>query len=238
MKNNKISVCIASYNGAKYIRQQLESIIKQLDDGDEIIISDDGSTDETIQIIENINCPIIKLFHNHFRNHILNFEFALIHATGDIIFLSDQDDVWIDNKVQIMSSYLETNDLVCSNCYIVDEHLNILFKEFYTIAPIKRKGFFRNLFHNNYLGCCMAFRKRILDYAIPFPKDLITHDTWIGLVAELCGTSIFIEDKLIYFRRHESNTSNTLKGSNLSLRQKINYRYIIIKGLCCNIFFK
>lgn len=238
MENERVSVCMASYNGAKYIGEQLESIIKQLNEADEIIISDDGSTDETIQIIERINSPLIKLFHNHFRNHILNFEFALKQATGDLIFLSDQDDVWIENKVCIMKAYLAKYDIVCSNCHIVDESLNKLQKEFYTNTPEKRKGGIRNLIHNHYLGCCMAFRRKICDNALPFPKGLITHDTWIGLVAEFSGKTLFIDDKLILFRRHESNTSNTLKESNLSLFQKISYRYNILKGLCSNMLFR
>lgn len=229
---------MASYNGAKYIGEQLDSIIKQLNDGDEIIISDDGSTDETIQIIERINSPLIKLFRNHFRNHILNFEFALKQATGDLIFLADQDDVWIENKVCIMKTYLVKYDIVCSNCYIVDGSLNKLQKEFYTNTPEKRKGAIRNLIHNHYLGCCMAFRRKICDNALPFPKGLITHDTWIGLVAECSGKTLFIDDKLILFRRHESNTSNTLKGSDLSIFKKISYRYNILKGLCSNILFR
>ncbi len=229
---------MACYNGSKYIEEQLESIIKQLNDDDEIIISDDGSTDETIQIIERINSPLIKLFRNHFRNHILNFEFALKQATGDLIFLSDQDDVWVENKVFIMKAYLEKYDIVCSNCYIVDGHLNKLQREFYTNTATKRKGLIRNLIHNHYLGCCMAFRRKICEKALPFPKGLITHDTWIGLVAESIGKTLFIDDKLILFRRHESNTSNTLKGSNLSLFQKLSYRCDILKGLCINILLR
>lgn len=226
---------MATYNGEAFIQQQLISILNQLSENDEVIISDDGSTDSTIELIKSFKDNRIVLYSNHFHNHILNFEFVLSHASGDFIFLSDQDDVWVEDKVKVMMAYLERYDLVCSNCYIVDSNLNDMQKEFYTIPVKNRRGFFRNLHHNNYLGCCMGFRKNILEKALPFPKRLITHDTWIGMVAESCGTPIFIDDKLIYFRRHNSNTSNTLKGSNLTLLQKLSYRYVIMRGLCCNI---
>src|SRR5690606_26359089 len=104
MREQKISVCMATYNGENHIEEQLESILKQLKDNDEVIISDDGYSDKTIELIKGFNDPRIKLFLNSFRNIILNFEFALSKATGDFIFLSDQDDIWYDNKVIIVVS--------------------------------------------------------------------------------------------------------------------------------------
>lgn len=229
---------MATYNGGLYIRQQIESILSQLTDNDELIISDDGSTDDTIKIIESFNTPIIKLFKNGFHNYVLNFEFCLKQVSGDFIFLSDQDDVWVKDKVEIMLRYLQTYDLVCSNCYVVDKELKSLGRAFFKDNVESKPGFLKNLWKNQFLGCCLAFNRKVLESSLPFPNGLICHDTWIGLVAELCGKTKFIDDKLIYFRRHDSNTSNTLKGSDLSLLKKISYRLVIIKGTINNFLLK
>ena len=96
-----ISVCMASYNGEKYIKEQIDSILKQLSDEDELVISDDGSTDNTLSVIQSIHDKRIKLIHNQGEHgYSRNFENALKNSKGDYIFLSDQDDVWKDNKVE------------------------------------------------------------------------------------------------------------------------------------------
>jgi len=233
-----ISVCLATFNGAKYIKEQLDSIILQLGSNDEIIISDDGSVDETIEIIKSYKDSRIKLYNNSFHNYILNFEFTLQKSKGKFVFLSDQDDVWMGNKVEIMLNYLAKYDLVCSDCIVVNDQLEQIRESFYTIPLNKRQGFFSNLIHNKYLGCCMAFNRKVLQIALPFPKKLITHDTWIGLIGELSGSTIFIDNKLMLFRRHNTNTSNTLKGSTLSFFGKIRYRCTILKGLFYNLVLK
>jgi len=111
----KISVCMATYNGERYLKEQLDSILKQLSFTDEIIISDDGSQDRTIEIIESFGDSRIKLFHSTQQNLIYNFENALSKASGDIIFLSDQDDIWYENKVEKSMYHLQKYGLVFSN---------------------------------------------------------------------------------------------------------------------------
>lgn len=231
MKRGKVSVCMTTYNGEKYIRPQLDSILKQLSIDDEVIISDDSSTDNTINIIKSYNDERIKLYESCFHNYIKNFEFSLKQASGEYIFLSDQDDVWMDNKVEIMLEALSKSDLVCSNCKVVDKDLNIISNAFWADALSQRSGFLKNLHHNHYLGCCMAFKNNVLQLVIPFPHNLITHDGWIGLVAEVFCKTMFIDDKLILYRRHGQNTSNTTEGSTLDIFQKIEYRGIIMMGL-------
>lgn len=223
----KVSVCIATYNGAKYIKAQLESILCQIQNDDEVIISDDGSTDLTIQIIESFKDNRIKVFKNSFHNYNKNFEFALSKAQGDYIFLSDQDDIWLPSKYATMCEALSKYDLVDSDCYIVDADLQIKRNSFFTTNN-KRSGFWRNLFKNNYLGCCMAFRQNILQKALPFPPNTICHDGWIGIVGDAFGKTLFIDDKLLYYRRHSSNASNTTQGSTLSIKTKISYRWTML----------
>lgn len=130
-----ISVCMATYNGQKYIEEQLRSILQQISDEDEIIISDDGSKDETLSIISTIDDSRIKIYVNdgtHGFTH--NFENALSKSNGDIIFLSDQDDIWTENKVQTVLKELEKVDFVTHDCITVDSEMNVLsqsrFKDF------------------------------------------------------------------------------------------------------------
>jgi glycosyltransferase involved in cell wall biosynthesis len=234
----RISVCMTSYNGELYIKPQIDSILSQLSDEDELIISDDGSQDNTINIIKSYNDSRIRLYINNFKNHILNFEFVLSKAKGNYIFLADQDDVWVSNKVNICLNYLKKYDLICSDCFVVDGNMEIIKLHFHNNSVKQHSGFIKNIIKNNYLGCCLAFNRKILEYSLPFPNKLITHDTWIGLVAELVGKTLFITDRLIYFRRHSSNTSNTLKKSNLSLSKRIHYRVIILRGLVHNIILR
>jgi len=224
----KISVCIATYNGSKYIKQQLDSILIQLGENDEVIISDDSSTDNTIEIIRSINDKRILLFEGMlFSHHTPNFEFALAQSTGDYIFLSDQDDIWLCNKVSIMMSWLEKYNLVVSDCLVVNEVLEVISPSVYN-GNHNRSGFIRNIIHNHFLGCCMAFDRRILDLSLPFPSSILSHESWIGSVAEVFGKTKFIPEKLIMYRRHNSNNSNTLKGSTLTFIEKFNYRFMII----------
>lgn len=229
-----ISVCLTSFNGSKYIKVQIESILFQLHENDELIISDDSSTDDTVTIIKSINDRRIQLYENmKFKHYTPNFEFAISRSQGEYIFLSDQDDVWLPNKVDIMIEYLRIYDLVASDCYIVDQDLNILNESFYN-GQYDRSGFIKNFIHNHFLGCTLAFNKRLLKFILPFPKDILSHESWIGLNAEFFGETHFIKDKLILYRRHESNHSNTLKGSTLSLYRKLNYRFHILKNILLN----
>ncbi|MCS2693780.1 glycosyltransferase [Bacteroides fragilis] len=165
----KISVCLASYNGQLFIEQQIKSILAQLSEYDELIVSDDCSTDKTLEIVETLNDKRIKIFSGiRYGSPIRNFENALKHATGDVIFLSDQDDVWLPNKVKIMTSYFHQYDVVVSNCSIVDKELNII-KDSFFLSVNTRKGFFNNLYDNHYLGCCMAFKKKSIRYHFAIP---------------------------------------------------------------------
>ena len=227
MREQKISVCMATYNGENHIEEQLESILKQLKDNDEVIISDDGSSDKTIELIKGFNDPRIKLFLNSFRNIILNFEFALSKATGDFIFLSDQDDIWYDNKVIIVVSLLQKYDLVYTNASVFNEikEDNILFNK------RKRNGYVLNYIKNYCLGATMAFRSHILEYSLPFPKNIEMHDLWIYFLSELYGKAYYYKEPLVYYRRHGLNASNSSGKTSNSLFKIIQIRLILLINL-------
>jgi len=219
-----ISVCIATYNGEKYLRKQLDSILLQLTERDEIIISDDSSTDNTISIIESYSDERIRLLkNNEFKSPIFNLENALLHAKGDYIFLSDQDDIWMVDKEKICSEKIIGYDLLVSDCVLIDEIDTVIGDSFYKINNSK-SGFINNLVKNSYLGCCMVFNRRILDYVLPFPKGIAMHDIWIGLNTEIVGKSRFIHDKLIMYRRHGENASSASGKSSFTMYFKLLYR--------------
>lgn len=223
-----ITVCIATYNGGKYINEQLASVLRQLNAGDEIIVSDDGSTDDTIDLVQAFNDSRIRLLiNNNFSSPVRNFENALKHAKGDYIFLCDQDDVWLPDKVENMSHYLEQYDLVVSDCKVVDAELNVIYESFF-IGRSSGKGFWKNLTKNTYLGCCMAFRKEVLRYILPFPRDIAMHDIWIGLSVEMHSNSFFLPRQLILYRRHGLNASFGGEKSKYPLTYKMKYRLYML----------
>jgi len=227
-----ISVCMTSYNGEKYIKQQICSILPQLSQQDELIISDDGSTDCTLQIIKDINDPRIRVIEGP-RNHSIidNFEHVLRDAKGDIIFTADQDDIWHPQKVDTCLKYLQEADCVISDCRVVDSNLAIIHPSFYAVNHTRHGKWYNLLMHNGYLGCCMAFKKDILRYALPFPPQIPQHDIWLGNVAAFKFKTLFINDKLIDYRRHGNNMSTTSEKNRSTIVEKFYYRWNIIKGL-------
>lgn len=227
---------MATYNGEKFIAEQLTSILNQIAPDDEVIISDDGSTDGTCAIIESFGDQRITLLHNKAHNFKHNFINALQHAHGDYIFLSDQDDVWLPNKYDICCNYLAQYDLVITDNIITNATLETIHPSFFEFYH-SGKGIIKNAIRNTYFGACMAFRHHILDIALPVPRtNEIGHDIWIGLVAEIVGTVYFIPQPLMLYRRHSQALTN-LKGTFLnrserSLFVKIWSRCIVLAAVC------
>ena len=234
-----VSVCMASFNGEKYIKQQIVSILQQLNADDELIISDDNSEDSTVAIIHSLNDNRIKWHINiNSPSIIANFENSVSRASGEYIFLADQDDIWIDNKVDMMVHYLTNFDLVVSDCMFINSDGEVQADSYQKLYKSGR-GFIKNIVKNSFLGNCMAFKSDMRDIILPFPKELhmasryhIYHDVWIGLMLSLtCSKVIFIPLKLSLYRRHESNASPTSTQINRSpntISQKIIGRYWIV----------
>lgn len=227
-----ISVCIATYNGEKYIKEQVDSIIKQLGPNDEIIVSDDGSTDGTIGILQRYKDDRMKIYHhessgaNAFERVTNNFENALTHASGDYVFLSDQDDIWADDKVRLMVHELEGNLLV--QCQLKPLGNVTADNSGWSIIP--KKGLIPNLYKLPFFGCCMAMRKQMLAVVLPFPKGIIAHDAWIGMVGIATKRYSFVDKQCQLYRFHGDNTSGTT-GSRNPLWRKLYFRFCIFKGI-------
>ncbi|MCR5272290.1 MAG: glycosyltransferase [Lachnospiraceae bacterium] len=208
----KISVAMATYNGEKYIKEQLESILKNLKSGDEIVISDDGSCDDTIKIIENMDfCGVEKKIVKGpgfgIKQNIGN---AIKYATGDVIFLADQDDVWTDDKVLTVMPYFERGaHLVVHDAKVMNHDLTeAIMPSFFEYRGCG-SGFLKNMIKNRYMGCCMAITSEVAKKIIPIPDNIEMHDWWIGVLCDIhYGDTYFIENKLLLYRRHEKNVSD------------------------------
>lgn len=226
-----VSVAMAAYNGSRYIGEQLDSIIPQLSESDEIIVSLDPSTDNTREIIldYSLKDARIKLVDGKGDGLMKNFENAIAHCKNDIIFLCDQDDVWHSDKVSSVLRAFDTPDvmLVLHNAEITDGNLIITEPSFFASHNTKT-GFLRNIIRNSYIGCCMAFRKSVVSSIIPFPENLPMHDQWIGLVCEKKGKISLVERPLIMYRRHEDNVSSMQHSA---FGQMIKWRLNLIKAL-------
>ena len=231
-----ISVCLASFNGAPYIREQIASILSQLGPGDELIVSDDGSSDGTPDIIRGLNDERVRLLSGHARVGVVqNFERAILASVGEIIFLSDQDDVWLPGKVEACLATLKSNILVVTDCRVVDSDLRVTHDSFFVFRG-SRPGILRNIFRNTYLGCCMAFRRELLGAALPLPARVPMHDMWLGLVAETVGRVAFISTPYLLFRRHGKNASPTYKEKNpFGVMAKLSYRLLLMRLLLARV---
>lgn len=206
----RISIAMATYNGEKYLQEQLDSFLNQTRLPDELIISDDCSTDSTMQILQNFakDTPFeVKIYQNEQNlGYARNFENALKQTSGDLIFLSDQDDIWFPNKIEFITDFAQQNEQYL--LYINDAEICFadgtptgLTKLNQTLAlGLPEKDFTT--------GCCMAVRKDLKDIALPIPKKFHAHDVWLNRLSHTLETRKVIPVVLQLYRRHGENTSD------------------------------
>lgn len=220
-----------TYNGEKYLRAQLETIISELGPADEVIVQDDCSSDGTVRLLESFSDPRIKVEQNPANLGVIRtVERALERASGDIIILSDQDDVWCPGRVREAVAQHAEYDLVVVDCAVVDPELKTLAPSFFA-SRRSGPGFFRNLYKNSFLGCCMSMRRSLVQRALPIPKGIPQHDTWIGLVASVFGRVKFLEKKLVLYRRHADALSPTATGKRYPPARMLGVRYQMVRGM-------
>lgn len=206
----RASVAMAVYNGEKYICQQIDTILVQLEENDELVISYDKSSDSTWEIIQGYaqRDPRVRVVENPYGGGVQNnFTSAVLSCRGTYIFLADQDDVWHENKIStVVRTFEETNaDLVVHDGYMTDAELNILegtiFQRFGTYNnPLL------NIVKQNFWGCCMAFRAEVRDLVCPFPnKASVGHDIWVGILVGFSGKIVRVQECLISHRIHGNN---------------------------------
>lgn len=226
-----VSVCLAGFNGERFVGAQLRSVLEQLGAHDEVILSDDHSSDQTLHVAERLGDVRIRIHRNDRPLGVVkNFEQALTKAKHEYIFLCDQDDVWLPGKVDACVDRLQRAALVVTDCTVVDADLHVLHPSFFALRR-SRPGILPNLWRNSYLGCCMALRRAVLERALPFPDRIPMHDMWIGLVAETCGVVDFAPIQGSLYRRHAAAASDAAGTSRAPLSKKIADRAHLLHAL-------
>lgn len=207
-----ISVAMISYQGAKYIEEQLDSILMQLGADDEVVISDDGSTDGTREILAQYTRKDsrVRMIDGPKAGVKKNVENALRACDGEYIFLADQDDIWMPEKVERVMDTFEKSGvgLVVHDALVTDGNCQkVILDSFYSLKG-SGAGVLKNIWRNTYIGCCMAFKRDLLEQVLPIPNYIEMHDQWIGIINDqLKRGTTFIPEKLIKYRRHGSNAS-------------------------------
>jgi glycosyltransferase involved in cell wall biosynthesis len=226
---------MATYNGEKYLSEQIDSILAQLDVRDELVVSDDGSTDGTMGILRGFGNALRVVGESRVGGVVPNFSRALDHARGELILLADQDDVWLPGRVELFRAELARHDLVLTNALVVDENLRPVGKTLFDQTHPK-PGFWRNLRRNSFVGCCMGFRRSLLMTALPLPKVTPWHDWLLGLLASLRGSAVQLDTPLLLYRRHGSNASPTGEGSTNGIVRKAELRVLTLLALAICLF--
>ena len=215
----KISVCMAAYNGARYIDEQLRSILPQLGAGDEVVIVNDASTDDTCARIRAAGDSRIRLIEHTVNQGVVStFEDALRNASGDLLFLADDDDIWAPDKVErfvAAFAQIEQVQLVTSAVSLIDSDGRPFRDARWDRDGRFVRGLMANILRNHYQGAAMAFRASLLARVLPFPRGRsYLHDVWIGTVNDRYrGGVTYLPEPLLIYRRHPANLSRRLSRS-------------------------
>ena len=199
-------------------------------DQTEVVISDDGSKDATQLWIRWVTSVSIM---SKIQEHMgLRITLKMHYVWQRVTYFADQDDIWMDNKVEVVMNALQNADFVTHDCITIDLNMNVLSKSRFEEFDIK-PGFWRHLLKSRYLGCCMAFNRQLLAASLPFPANdfLIEHDIWLAAVAFAYFKVEQISEPLIYYRRHGNNASSGGFNKGYSIRVKIEKRLYRIKKL-------
>ena len=207
----RASVCMATYNGARFLRPQLESILSQLGADDELVVSDDGSTDETCALVSGLADARIRLLRNpDGRGHVRNFAHAMSQARGEFIVLSDQDDVWTEQRLEHMLAKLRMSPgrtLLVGDFVEFDANGFLSPRNCLGPSPASQCWQLARLFlgRAKYFGAAFVFRRELLRYVLPIPARIEAHDIWIAMNACLHGGVEHLAETTLLRRLHGGN---------------------------------
>ena len=208
---------MALYNGEKYLAEQLLSICRQTYPISELVIVDDCSSDNSLVLLESLSSNFsfqIKVIKNKKNiGPVKSFEKGLAETTFDIITFTDQDDVWLDSKIEKLiqkgGEKLAKNDgayLLFSDLLVVDQKLNLISRSFLKFINVKPFHSANQLFVQNFVtGCTCIFNRKLVDLCLPFPEEVIMHDWWLALVANYLGEIDFFDEGTHLYRQHQNN---------------------------------
>lgn len=217
MSSIRVSVCMATYNGASYLREQIDSILAELEPDDELVVVDDASRDGTVELLRSIDDARLVLHARpDNRGYVRTFEEALERASGDVLMLADQDDVWIPGRRALFLEALKDDAVAASNLVLLGSDAPLA-------PPIPGISWRLNAEASShgvrnelrilagiapYFGCAMAVRRDVVDRILPFPDFLTeSHDLWIATFANAHRTMRHIDEPTIRRRLHEENAS-------------------------------
>lgn len=225
MSQMRVSVAMAVYNGEKYIQEQVDSILGQLGPQDELIISYDRSTDNTKKIIDEYaqNDSRVRVIENENPGVQNNFNNAVMECRGEYIFLSDQDDLWLEGKIEcVLSAFRKTGAaLVVHDGYFTDEFLEPFGQTIFEVYGTNDNPI-RNIIKCTYWGCCMAFRADMREIICPFPnRHKVGHDLWLGVLAGMHGKIARVNICLIKHRIHGKNVTTSRRSLPVIVRHRL-----------------
>lgn len=216
MNNELVSIAMCTYNGERFLREQLDSLVNQTYQNFELIITDDKSTDSTIEIIREYQQVDnrIKLYQNEVNlGFVKNFEKAISLCKGEYIALADQDDIWKLEKLETFVVEIDNNILIYSDAEIIDKDSVQLNKQL--IRPngnlVKGKCNKAFLFYNCVSGNTMMFKKELVSYILPIPKEFSFHDIWIAFIASTVNKITYTEKPMIYYRRYDEQVTRSIE---------------------------
>jgi Glycosyltransferases involved in cell wall biogenesis len=224
--NPEIEILMATYNGEKYVREQIDSIIHQTYENWKLLIRDDNSTDKTLEILKEYEKKDkrIKVIEDKKGNlgFVKNFEELLNYSNKEWIMFSDQDDYWLENKIEKYVTILNSNPkdilkkpiLIHSNSFICNDNLEIIKKEFINSNIASKYNEDSYYFFYFVQGSTVLINRAMIDLALPFSKNVTVHDRYFHLLAEFLGKRIFINESLIKYRQHSNNKIGA-KGSSI-----------------------
>ena len=220
----KIDVLMATYNGEKYVREQIDSILNQTYQNIELYISDDGSTDTTKQILNEYEKQDsrVHVFHQEKNlGYISNFGFLMQQVQSEYYMFADQDDVWLKDKIEHTFQKMKEKgaDLVYTDLRVVDQDLHELYPSFWDYLKIRKKVEYDDLrseyLYNCVTGCTILTKKKFIDQILPLPtkSEYMPHDYWVSLVVALHGKIAHLDEKTILYRQHGNNLIGSEKTS-------------------------
>ncbi|MDS0243996.1 glycosyltransferase [Microbacterium kitamiense] len=228
---------MATYNGAAYVKEQLESILADIDENDEVVIVDDASTDSTLTVIESIGDSRIRLLRQPAnRGYVRTFEQAMLEARGQVLLLADQDDVWVEGRTKVLARAVQVNGVAASNLRLLDSGAPL--RSPLSGRPwVLRKADSHRRLRNEikilmgdmpYFGCAMGVTRDVLARVTPFPSFLTeSHDLWIATVANRHGLMSHVEDFTIERRVHDSNASTPRPRG---IRKVLRARWMLVRA--------
>ena len=221
---DRVDILLATYNGERFLKEQIESILTQTYRNFRLLISDDCSTDRTWNIL-NYYAGLDNriLIHRNERNVgiVNNFEFLLKQVQSEFFMFSDQDDVWKIDKIEKSINKIKQDNagLVHTDLEVVDENLNTIAPSFWTLKKIKTRvehSNFESLYLNNFVtGCTILARSDYIYRVLPFPKDdeHFIHDYWTALLISNCDKITYIDEPLVKYRQHGNNSVGSSRKS-------------------------